>query len=292
MAPLYKAAAAFCLVGLSWLQSEANAETKYKYQAAKVDEDAYLTIKLARNGQISAKTSLVEKDAATVSDLEAKVIANETTNNTCEDLITGHLKTIFYHSFDYIASPNYRTLVQEALNTGLREFGEEYFKEISTRTTELKSMTEEDLKDPTATPNYRTLVQEALTTGLTEFGTTYPADASAWGKIWDKENLPSVLHLLGAKSTKVGCVIGNCTKTAGEEAPTKSVLFCELSPAVADDEVVFGEEYFKELSTRKTELKDMKEEDLEDPIVTSSADAAVPSILTAGLVAILAAISA
>ncbi|CDJ32909.1 uncharacterized protein EMH_0078550 [Eimeria mitis] len=123
MAPLYKAAAAFCLAGLSWLQSEANAAGQYKYQAVKVDEDAYLTVKLARNGQISAKTSLVEKDDTIVTALETKVKAGESTQNTCEDLITGDLKTIFSHSFDYTATPNYRTLVQEALTTGLTEFG-------------------------------------------------------------------------------------------------------------------------------------------------------------------------
>ncbi|CDJ28883.1 uncharacterized protein EMH_0044780 [Eimeria mitis] len=163
MAPLYKAAAAFCLVGLSWLQSEATPEIKYKYVTATVDEDAYLTVKLARNGQISA---IVEKDTTTVSELETKVKAEESTNETCDDLIKDHLKTIFYHSFEYTADPNYRTLVQEALTTGLQAFGEEYFKELSTRTTQLKSMTEEDLKDPVVTSSASAAVPSILTAGL------------------------------------------------------------------------------------------------------------------------------
>ncbi|CDJ26996.1 uncharacterized protein EMH_0078450 [Eimeria mitis] len=240
MAPLYKAAAAFCLVGLSWLQSGANASEQYKYQAVQVDEDAYLTVKLARNGQISAKTSSVEKDATTVSALEKKVKANEDSpKESCEALLTGDLKTVFYYSFKYTEKPDYRALVQEALNTGLEEFG------------------------------------------------TYPEEPSGWEKIWENDEVHSVLHLLGANSTKVGCVIGNCVKTSATDTPIKSVLFCQLEPAATASDAAFSEEYFKEISTRKTELKSMTEDDLK-----SSANAAVPSILTAGLVAILAAISA
>ncbi|CDJ29611.1 uncharacterized protein EMH_0051210 [Eimeria mitis] len=194
MAPLYKAAAAFCLVGLSWLQSGANADAQYKYQAVQVDEDAYLTVQLARNGKISAKTSLVEKDADTVSALEKKVNASQSSPQaSCDALLTGNLKTVFYHSFTNTEKTDYRALVQAALKTGLEEFGK-----------------------------------------------TYPPNASEWEKIWDKQNLHSLLHLLGANSTKVGCVIGNCVKTEAEEQQTTSVLFCELSPAAAEDEAVFG----------------------------------------------------
>ncbi|CDJ29365.1 uncharacterized protein EMH_0003660 [Eimeria mitis] len=253
MAPFYKTAAAFCLVGLFGLQCGAETPTKYKFEVAQVGEDAYLTVQLARNGQISAKTSLVEKDTELVGTLEATVEAGESEpKDSCDELLTEDLKKLFNVTFNH-----------------------------------------------TDDPDYRELVQGALKTGLTNFGTTYPEDTSAWKKIWGKQELHSVLHLLGASSTKVACVIAKCVKTgvgvlseSDEETPATSVLFCQLKPAAAENEAAFSEEYFKELSTRTTELKDMKEEDLEDPIVTSSADAAVPSILTAGLVATLAAISA
>ncbi|CDJ29304.1 SAG family member [Eimeria mitis] len=251
MAPLYKAAAAFCLVGLSWLQSGANASTKYKFEVAELDEDAYLTVKLVRNGKISSKTNGVEKDDQLATTLQGKVESeHEDEQPTCASLITAEHKKIFYHTFDYEASPDYRKLFQEALKTGL----------------------------------------DAI-------GTTYP---TAWQDIWTKENARNLLHLLGASSTKVGCVLANCVKKdeplphakSDPEAPTKSVLFCELAPPATANDAAFSEEYFNELIARKDELKSMTEEDLKDPIVTSSADVAVPSILTAGLVAILAAISA
>ncbi|CDJ29612.1 uncharacterized protein EMH_0051220 [Eimeria mitis] len=254
MAPFYKTAAAFCLVGLFGLQCGAQTPATYKYEVAKVGEDAYLTVNLARNGQISAKTSLVEKDTELVGTLETKVKADEAEPKaSCDELLTEDLKKLFNVTVDNKDNPDYRKLVQDALNTG-----------------------------------------------LTDFGATYPADTSAWRNIWGNAKLLSVLHLLGASSTKVACVIANCVKTAGDvgvlsesdDAPEKSVLFCELKPAAAENEAAFSEEYFKELKERTTQLKDMKEEDLEDPIVTSSANVAVPSILTAGLGAILAAISA
>ncbi|CDJ36840.1 uncharacterized protein EMH_0097260 [Eimeria mitis] len=215
MAPFYKAAAAFCLVGLCWFQSEAAEEKKYIFEVAPAEEDAYLTAKLARNGKITAKTNTVEKDPQLVSSLQGKVgTSTEDTNAACTTLMTDDLKKLFHHAFEY---------------------------------------TEEH--------DYRQLVQDAVTAGLEEFGKTYPADSDAWKQVWKKEKARSMMHLLGASSTKIGCVIAN-------------------------------EDYFKELSTRTTELKSMTDEDLKDPIVTSSADATVPSILTAGLVAILAAISA
>ncbi|CDJ36339.1 uncharacterized protein EMH_0079480 [Eimeria mitis] len=254
MAPFYKTAAAFCLVGLLGLQCGAETPAKYKYEVAQVGEDAYLTVKLARNGKISAKTSAVEVDTDTVTALQGQVQGSEgTTQASCDALLTTDLKKIFHHTFAY-----------------------------------------------TATPDYRSLVQEALRTGLEAIGATYPTGTTAWQDIWKKDAAVSVLHLLGSSSTKVGCVIANCVKTTAvnvlsesdEGTPEKSVLFCQLKPAAAENEAAFSEEYFKELKERTTQLKDMKEEDLEDPIVTSSASAAVPSILTAGLVAILAAISA
>ncbi|CDJ26995.1 uncharacterized protein EMH_0078340 [Eimeria mitis] len=226
MAPLYKTAAAFCLVGLFGLQCGAETPAKYKFEVVPVKDDAYLTAKLARNGKISAKTNTVEMDSQTVSTLQEKVAAKtDGTDVTCEEFIV-----------------------------------------------------------------------DALVSAYTTKGSnTYPKDTTAWQAIWEKDGVPSLLHLLEASSTKIGCVIGKCVKqpdSSEGDDPTKATLFCELSPAAAEGQAAFSEEYFKELIARQDELKSMTEDDLKDPIVTSSADASVPSILTAGLVAILAAISA
>ncbi|CDJ31965.1 uncharacterized protein EMH_0010920 [Eimeria mitis] len=244
MAPFYKTAAAFCLVGLFGLQCGAATETKYKFEVVQVKDDAYLTAKLARNGKISAKTNTVEKDSQTVTTLQGKVAAKiDGSDVTCAALIDDTLEKLFHVTFEY-----------------------------------------------TDDPDYRTLVQGALKTGLAEFSNTYPKDTTAWEEMWGKNGVPSLLHLLEASSTKIGCVIGKCVKQTDSPegaAPTKATLFCELSPAAAKGQAAFSEEYFNELIARKDELSSMTEDDL-----TSSANVAVPSILTAGLVAILAAISA
>ncbi|CDJ28884.1 uncharacterized protein EMH_0044800 [Eimeria mitis] len=147
----------------------------------------------------------------------------------------------------------------------------------------------------TESPDYPKLVEDTLKAGLADFEETYPADTEAWKKVWKKTNAPGVLHLLEATSTKIACVIANCVQSPAvdtyakskQETKTTALLFCELSPAATEERPVFSEEYFKELIARKDELSSMTEDDL-----TSSANVAVPSILTAGLVAILAAISA
>ncbi|CDJ29170.1 uncharacterized protein EMH_0047430 [Eimeria mitis] len=254
MAPLYKTATALCLVGLFGLQSVAAGATKYKFKVVEVKDDVYLPIRLARNGKITAKTKDVAKDTQLVTELQDEVEGTgEATEATCAELIESTFKKIFHQTFDY-----------------------------------------------TDTPDYPKLVEEALKTGLNAIGTTYPAQTPTWQDIWKKKEALSVLHLLGADSTKVGCTIAKCIKSPEvdlltepeSETPAKAVLLCELSPAAKENEAAFSEEYFKEISTRTTDLKSMTEEDLKDPIVTSSANAAVPTILTACLVAILAAISA
>ncbi|CDJ29364.1 SAG family member [Eimeria mitis] len=202
MAPFYKTAAAFCLVGLFGLQSAAAETPKYKFEVVQVKDDAYLTAKLARNGKISAKTNTVEKDTATVTALEGKVKSEKTVDEaTCETLIEETHKKIFYHTFSYAADPDYRALVQEALQSGLAEFSD-----------------------------------------------TYPNDTKAWTDIWKKEKARNVMHLLGAESTKIGCIVANCVKTqsavdtyskSGPDVPTTSVLFCELAPPATENEAAF-----------------------------------------------------
>ncbi|CDJ33261.1 uncharacterized protein EMH_0081360 [Eimeria mitis] len=201
MAPLYKTAAAFCLVGLFGLQSKADEPAKYIFQVVDVKDELYLTTNLARNGKISVRTNTVEKDTNLVSTLKAKVQAEQTAeSDTCATLIAGELKKVFYHSFTYTTDPNYAEIVQEALQAGLEEFGK-----------------------------------------------TYPSDPSTWQGKRGSDKVNSVLHLLGANSTKIGCFIGNCIKKVESgrlaktepEEPTTSVLFCELTPTATEGEAAF-----------------------------------------------------
>ncbi|CDJ29171.1 uncharacterized protein EMH_0047440 [Eimeria mitis] len=124
MAPFYKTAAAFCLVGLFGLQSEAAETPKYKFVVVDVKDDAYLTVRLARNGKLSVKTNEVAKDADILSALQAKVQeAEQDTQATCATVIESKFKKIFHHSFEFTEDPDYRELVQDALTTGLKAIG-------------------------------------------------------------------------------------------------------------------------------------------------------------------------
>ncbi|CDJ34033.1 uncharacterized protein EMH_0059020 [Eimeria mitis] len=89
MASFYKTATAVCLVALGVLQSEAQGNTPtYKFKVVDVDEDP--------------------------------AAAN------CTALLTAKLKENFHYSFDYEpasqTSPDYRQLLQDALDKGLEDF--------------------------------------------------------------------------------------------------------------------------------------------------------------------------
>ncbi|CDJ27906.1 uncharacterized protein EMH_0036000 [Eimeria mitis] len=148
MASLYRTAAAVCLVALSVLQAQAQGNTAtYKFTVEKVDEDAYVAANLARNGKLPVHISGVAKADNLVSSLTDKVkAATGAADATCSALIKDDLKAVFHRSFDYSEAPNYRKLLQEALEDGLKIFDEEYFNGLITRTTELEDMTEDDLK--------------------------------------------------------------------------------------------------------------------------------------------------
>ncbi|CDJ28253.1 uncharacterized protein EMH_0039260 [Eimeria mitis] len=184
MASFYKTAAAVCLVALGVLQSEAQQEkgngggeaaclvalgvlqsnaqqdpieggggsTTYKFTVVNVDEDAYLSANLARNGKLPVHISEVTKDESIVNELTAKVTAQEQpAADSCTALLTTKLKENFHYSFDYEpkseTSPDYRQLLQKALDAGLTVFDEEYFNGLIERTTQLKDMTKDDLKN-------------------------------------------------------------------------------------------------------------------------------------------------
>ncbi|CDJ27795.1 uncharacterized protein EMH_0034870 [Eimeria mitis] len=160
MASFYKTATAVCLVALGVLQSEAQQgsgrgggeSTTYKFKVVEVDEDAYLAANLARNGKLPVHISEVTKDESLVTDLAAEVTPEvPPTAENCTALITPKLKARFHYSFEHDpnseSSFDYRQLLQEALEAGLKVFNEEYFNGLIERTTQLKDMTKDDLKN-------------------------------------------------------------------------------------------------------------------------------------------------
>ncbi|CDJ45633.1 hypothetical protein EBH_0028900 [Eimeria brunetti] len=269
MASLYKTAAAVCLVALHGLQSEAaQTKIKYKFKPVVVDDAAYFAANLVRNGKLPVHISEVAKDNGLVSTLTAEVQSKEneqtfpeepvTIDDTCSVLVEPDgLKDIFHYTFEYTdnnskSSPNYRELLQGALDAGLKVF------------------TKTDYQNQ-------------------------------WQNIWQDDAGGSLAYLLGANSTTIGCVIGECTteKSGGDNAKIstatatgKAVLFCELKPEAEKGTAPFDEEYFSGLIVRTAKLADMTEDDLKAPSNVGTAAAAVPTILAACLVATLTAASA
>ncbi|CDJ34030.1 SAG family member [Eimeria mitis] len=267
MAPLYKTAAAVCLVTLCGLQTEASTP-KHKFTVEHVEADAYLAANLARNGKLPVHISEVTKEESLVSALEAKVSGDEPpTAEDCTALITDKLKEDFHHSFVY--------------------------------DTEAK-----------ASPDYRQLLQNALDEGLAVFkNKAYPQTNDEWQSIWKQDAGANLAYLLGSNSTTIGCVIGRCTQVTTSDNPVElqvgdggsgtqqetltkdAVLFCQLKPAAEKNSAPFDEEYFNGLIERTTELKDMTEDDLKNSVGNGPA-ATASTILIAGLVAMLTAVSA
>ncbi|CDJ45613.1 SAG family member [Eimeria brunetti] len=272
MAPLHQIAAAVCLVAFSGLKPASAASQVYKFEAVQVDDAAYLAANLARNGKLPVHIEEVTKDEGLVSSVQKTVTTTETTvpqgreaidKESCEALIKAStLKDIFHYTFEYKESPNYRELLQAALEAGLKVFD----------------------------------------------NNKYPSD---WKTVWANDAGGSLAYLLWSKSTNIGCVIGKCTKTAASadgmgdskqrddsgrissEATqtTPAVLFCQLDPAPTKDQAPFDEEYFTGLITRTAKLADMTADDLKAPTNDAAAAAALPPILSAGLIAMLAAVS-
>ncbi|CDJ28151.1 uncharacterized protein EMH_0099120 [Eimeria mitis] len=152
MASLYKTAATVCLFALCGLHLAAAGTKKYKFTAEEVTEDAYLAANLARNGKLPVHITEVEKDDGLVTSLKGKVDGKPAgTDGTCETLIESDLKETFHHIFEYETvaktTPNYRELLQDALDAGITLFDEEYFNGLIERTSLLKDMTADDLKN-------------------------------------------------------------------------------------------------------------------------------------------------
>ncbi|CDJ45614.1 SAG family member [Eimeria brunetti] len=275
MAPLYKAAAAVCLAALAGLQSEAAQPPTYKYEAVKVDDAAYVAANLARNGKLAVHITEVTKDEDLVTSLGKKLLGTSggvqaksvVTSSSCSGLIEAlKLENMFRHSFEYQDNPNYRELFQAALDDGLQLFKSKY--------------------------------------------------PSNWETIWQNTAGANLAYLLGSTSTKIACVVGKCTKAAasgdgngdnnGESAKQvaaggtnsegtetkEAVLFCELDPAATRNEAPFNEEYFNALISRTDKLTSMTADDLKAPANNAPVASPVLAVLMAGLVAMLAAVSA
>ncbi|CDJ34029.1 uncharacterized protein EMH_0058580 [Eimeria mitis] len=175
MASFYKSAAAACLVALCGLQSEATPVKTYKFSAVDVGEgkrisQAYLSVNLLRNGKLLIRISEVARDEDLVTTLKNQVVeGGALTDGTCDDMkIKSDLKEMFYRAFEYNTdTPDYRQLLQEALNAGFDAFTEEYFNGLIARQTLLKDMTAEDLNvSVEAGFAAATAVPTVLTSGL------------------------------------------------------------------------------------------------------------------------------
>ncbi|CDJ45646.1 SAG family member [Eimeria brunetti] len=292
MAPFYGTAAAVCLVALSGIrgvaaQQDSPQQTTYKLKAQEVTEDAYLAVNLARNGGLPVRIKEVTENKNLVSTLTGKINAEGSQSpggGRTDDQPLEKLKT----------KKPYSTLPDPS---GVQ-----------------KEMFHQAFEYPTgtgATPDYRQTLEEALKAGLDLFSKKYPGDTQAWEEIWKQDAGASLGYLLGSNSTQIGCAIGRCTKVTTQTGPTRSimektvdsneaveeltnkaVLLCQLEPPATKNTAPFDEAYFTGLIARTTELANMTEEDLKAPTNDGTAVAAVPTILFAGLLAMLTAISA
>ncbi|CDI74154.1 SAG family member [Eimeria praecox] len=259
MAFSYKTAA-LCLVALCGLQQPAAADTTtYKFTVLNVDDDAYLSVMLARNGKMPVHISDLTTSEDIVSQLTTQLQdTGAIASGTCDAMqIKDDLKKMFHVPFDY---------------------------------------------DSTSV-DYRELLQGALDKGLNIFQKKYPQSDAEWQNIWKQEDGANLSYLLAANSTQIGCAIGRCTTVntpadpqPPEQQPTESptnhaMLFCQLTPAATENQAPFNEDYFSALITRKAQLNDMTEEDLKVPSNGTSTAAALPTILIAGLAAMLATVS-
>ncbi|CDJ45616.1 SAG family member [Eimeria brunetti] len=188
--------------------------------------------------------------------------------------VEGPLKDIFHYTFDYPSdssqsSPNYSDLLQQALDKLL--------------------------------PSPRSLTITFVPRHAECFS-FFGANGyqGKWKEIWDNDAGANLAYLLWSNSTKIGCVVGECKEVQNlddnrrfqtETATRKSTLFRKLSPEAAKGQPPFDQEYFDGLIARSTKLANLTDEDLEAPSNgTNAAAPAVPTVLTAGLDAILAAV--
>ena len=229
---------AFCLVALYGFQLATAATT---FAAEDVTDDAYLSVNLARNGKLSVRINEVTKADDMVQTLKT-ALGNGTgltSSGTCDNM---------------------------ALGTSLKlTFSVKFTQETS------------------KTPNYRDMVQTALNKGLGQLP-TYP---SSWNAFWANADGANLANLLWSESTKIACAVGVCTDDSPPPSGKDAILVCQFSPAAQENAAPFSKEYYDVLHARNTPITEMTEADLKESS-TGGAAAAVPSLLFASLITILA----
>ncbi|CDI81232.1 SAG family member [Eimeria acervulina] len=131
--------------------------------------------------------------------------------------------------------------------------------------------------------NYRDMVQTALNKGLGQLP-TYP---STWDAFWSNPDGANLANLLWSQSTKIACAVGVCTDDTPLSSGKEAILVCQFSPAAQQNAAPFSKEYYDALHARNTPITEMTEADLKESS-TGGAAAAVPSLLFASLITILA----
>ncbi|CDJ60865.1 SAG family member [Eimeria maxima] len=231
-------ASALCLVALCGMQSGADAKA-LTFVVKPVGDDAYTTLNLARNGDLTVNINSLERKSTLEETLKTAL-------NTSATALTGsECSSMQFHS----------TLDKTTLHTG-------YSK--------------------AAGPDYRQMIQKVLDDGL-KVGdlASYP---SSWTNVWSDANGANLANLLWSKSNGVGCALAVCAEDAAET--DTAFLVCQMDPAPQLNNAPFEKPYYLALKERTTKLKDMKEEELKG--TTGGSSIAVPSVLLASLVALIA----
>ncbi|CDJ45609.1 SAG family member [Eimeria brunetti] len=266
MASFYTTIAAVCLVAFTGLQTDAGNGVTYKWTAEEVTDDGYLSVNLARNGNLAVHINEVKREEKLVNSLKTTVAGNQESraDSSCETLMQGkvELKDVFHKVFDPQEKPDYRQLLQTSLEEGLAIFkSKEYPENPDGWTT---------IWENEAFANLAYLLNSNSTAVGCVIGkcTSTPASST-----------PSPPQ-----------VPGNGQREA-EPQVEKAVLFCDLDPPATEGKAPFDKEYFTALTARTTKLANMTEDDLKAPTNDGTTAAAVPTIMFASLVAILTAVS-
>ncbi|CDJ45610.1 SAG family member [Eimeria brunetti] len=258
MASLYRAIAGVCLVAFSGLQSEAAGGKTYKWTAEKVTDDAYLSVKLARNGKLPVHINDVAVDEKLVTSLTEIVEGEEEVDEpNCRKLMEAkaEIKDVFYHVVESEGEPNYRQLLQASLNEGLEAFtNKEYPKSAN------------------------------------EWQQIWAKDTGANLAYLLSSNSTTVGCVLG-KCTSVQTSPPGPAGRNSETTVEMTLLICDLDPPATKGQAPFDEDYFTGLIARTAQLEDMTTDDLKTTNDGTSA-AAVPAFVLSGLVAMLTAVSA
>ncbi|CDI74156.1 SAG family member [Eimeria praecox] len=253
MAPIYLTVAA-SLLAVTGLESVV-ADTSVKFTVVDVQGDAYTSANLARGGKLSVGVKTLAENAELITALKTKLGESTAVTGTACDgsmQIGPTLKEIFHAGFTYPQAGS--------------------------------------------SPNYREIIQKTLDSGIKVLKekSPYGSTNGQWTTFWEDEDGANIANLLGANSTQIGCAIGRCTTvdTAQPKQVTvtnRAVLFCAIDPPTRKDTAPFDKQYYDALVGRTTPLADMTPDDLKAS--RGGSTVAVPSVLLAGMAAILAAVA-